>query len=113
MMPPLRAGVPTALRLFPELVPPSMVCNVNPSKAWLGKVMPTLLLPDVPNCPVGSVGMPWFHTVRVNPIRAEFTTDGEKICTQFAPVTLVGKKFCAGKLMASTAVVPSYAVDIE
>ena len=51
----------------------------NPLKAWLGKLIPTTLLPWVPNWPVESCGRPVFHTVRVKPTRAEFTIAGEKM----------------------------------
>ena len=50
--------------------------------------MPTFAFPLVPNCQLGPAGKPWFQSVRVKPIRAELTIDGEKVCTQFAPVNL-------------------------
>ena len=76
--------------------------------------MPTLALPLVPNWPVGSFGKPCVPLVRVKPTRAELTIAGEKICTQFAPISLVGKIFDAGKGdRQHRESVPSYAVDME
>ena len=36
------------------------------------------------------IGKFWAQTVRVKPIRPELMRDGEKICTQVAPPSLVG-----------------------
>src|SRR5580658_7081765 len=107
MIPPSNAGVPT------PLMPPLMFWKEKPLLDWLGNVMPTLALPLVPNWPVGSCGKPVFQSVRVKPTRAELIRFGENVCTQLAPTTFVGNRFSLGNSMGSTAVDPSYAVDME
>src|SRR5271168_174423 len=75
--------------------------------------MPTFWLPVIPNCPVVSIGKPCFQLVRVKPMRTEFSREGEKVCTQLAPVTLVGYRLIPGNVMGSTAIDPLKAVEIE
>jgi len=54
------------------LVGKPVICLVEEGDSDLGS-------PEVPKIPVGSVGKPSDHLVRVKPTRAELMSDGEKV----------------------------------